>query len=356
MGFLGRFKGDMMRENNREYLVISVNDSEGDYTERMIARNRIEGLLPFSRREMNGEIFYYYDITGKKVFSGMFDSENDMMERTDVERICSSLCLLSDSLKEYLLDEDHVIIGPESMFYNSDKQIYEFLYVPGDVKTILSISAADLSGSDEKGSGVLCEDIKVYHGEVEDSGEEIYDFRHGVRCVWDRVMEKFDHQSGIEDLKRVYEIHQKVYSDSFDPGEVFAVKQGNSIQTSKKDAIDGSFKEKESEEDRFSRESLKNSIKGSWSETDVKNRFTDDNTGDSNIVRTEEEKNNTKIEKAGFFWRKEENEEEKTKDKTETLGEKIMAFDLKTYLGDLSKKFFSGKGVKKDLLKKAPLG
>ena len=47
MGFLGRFKGDMMRENNREYLVISVNDSEGDYTERMIARNRIEGLCHF---------------------------------------------------------------------------------------------------------------------------------------------------------------------------------------------------------------------------------------------------------------------------------------------------------------------
>ncbi len=363
MIFLNRSKWDFKRENSREYLVISVREEEKDYTEGMVSRNRIEGLLPLSKREMNGEVFYYYDVTGKKVFSEMFNGENDMMERMDVERICTSICLMSDAVNDYLLDEDHVIIEPDSMFYDADKQIYEFLYVPGDVKTLFSVNTAGEKEDYTEYPGVLREDVKVYHGEVEDPPEVRYDFKKGVRLVWDRVMEKFDHQSCMEDLKRVYEIHQKVYSESFDPGEVFAAKKEKShsnmlSSVSGRTIIEGEFREKETEgskvkeDDRFSRESLKSGIQGnSMKQNRQKGEITDQNEAPGKM-HSDPEEGKSELEKAKLFWGREESDEGDKSKKTVTLGEKIMAFDLKTCFGDLSKKFFAGKEEKKGLFKK----
>ena len=157
----------------------------------MLLHNEIESLIPLSVREFNGETFYYFDVSGRTSFYDMFAGEKDILERDDVERLCQSFMRLSEAISEHLLDPDEVRLSPELLFYDTESQSYEFLYVP--------------AGEEERKESETAET-----------------FNHKVKTVWDRVMEKFNHQSDLETLARVYDIYQKVSMQSFDLKEVFA--------------------------------------------------------------------------------------------------------------------------------------
>lgn len=206
---------ECVREGGKEYIVKKLEDVES-LTGRMLVKNNIASLISASLREFNGESYLYYDISGKIRFSDMFSGENDFMQKDDVEKLCQSFLALTDDLRDYLLEAEEIIVSPEYLFFDSDKKVYEFLYIPGR------------------------------------TGDE--SFNDGVKAVWDRVMEKFNHQSDLETIAKVYDIYQKVSMISFDPEEVFAPSQKNSSEENKE--INSSA------QDSFCKERLKDTIAG----------------------------------------------------------------------------------------------
>ncbi len=171
-----------VKEGGKEYLMSRLKG--GDlFTGKMFLRNEIDSVLKAFPREFNAETFVYYDISGKIRFSDMFTGENDIMDREDIDRLCRSFEKLTEDIREYLLDMEEVCVSPDSIFYVPEKKCYEFLYIPGK--------------------------------EAKDC------FNEGVRMMWERVMEKFNHQSDMDTIARVYDIYQKVSMQSFDPEEVF---------------------------------------------------------------------------------------------------------------------------------------
>ena len=183
------------REGGRDYLVAPFR-CDDTFTGKMLLNNEIETLIPVALREFNGESYIYYDVSGRTRFCDMFSGDKDIMEREDVERLCVSFEKLSGDIREYLLDIEELCVSSETLFYDPDKKQYEFLYIPGQ--------------KDEKSSEEECED------------SDHSAFNEGVKSIWERVMEKFDHHSDIESIARVYDIYQKVSMRSFDPEEVFA--------------------------------------------------------------------------------------------------------------------------------------
>lgn len=179
-----------VKENNKEYAVISAGGVEKDFTERMVMGNSIPWLVPVSKREFNGESSYYFDTTARRPFSDMFQSENDYMGKSEVEAICESIVGVTESVREYLLDIDDIELSPETYLFNTETERFEFMYIPGRKK----------------------------------DDEESVDFRGGVRLVWERVLKKFNRDADRDLIMKLYDMYQKMSADNFNPESVFKIK------------------------------------------------------------------------------------------------------------------------------------
>ena len=175
-------------ENDRKFLVYSQDYCGKVYTEQMLIKNKIEGLVDVRSRNFNGERALYYDITGLRLFSEMFLGDKDRMEARDVKRIAESFCQLSESMDEYLLDIKEVYLRPDKIFYNPSISCYEFIYIPGRYKESKDI---DRGLSEE------------------------------LREVWYRVIEKFDYKNNPKDLVYIYGVYQKICSGNSDIKSIF---------------------------------------------------------------------------------------------------------------------------------------
>ena len=290
-----------VREGGKEYLVARLK-SDDTFTGKMIVKNDIGSLLDATSREFNGDAYIYYDVSGRVRFCDMFNGEKDIMEREDVERLCRSFERLTGDVREFLLDIEETQVSTETLFYDPEKKEYEFLYVPdrrdttckceekpddgddgpGEIAAISeSCSGCDSAGCQKKNDpcshcavdpGCGSEDHCCQNGgsyEVR-SGN----FNEGVRAVWERVMEKFNHHSDIESIARVYDIYQKVSMNSFDPEAVFAPagKKGGLLEMAAGGEVVSETGERSMQGEVFSKEHLKDTIAGSC-ESDIKSAF-----------------------------------------------------------------------------------
>ena len=178
---------NIIKENSREFAVVSAGDAKKDFTERMVLDNNIPRLIPMSVREFNGEIYYYFDTTARRAFSDMFQNENDYMNISDVEAICESVVGVLESAREYLLDIDDIKLSPETYFYNTESGRFEFMYIPGR----------------------------------QEDGSESRDFRSGLRLVWERVLKKFSRDADRDFIMKLYDMYQKMSTDNFNPEKLF---------------------------------------------------------------------------------------------------------------------------------------
>lgn len=290
-----------VREGGKEYLVAKLKSND-TFTGKMIVKNDIGSLLDATSREFNGDAYIYYDVSGRVRFCDMFSGEKDIMEREDVERLCRSFERLTGDIREYLLDIEETKVSMETLFFDPEKKEYEFLYLPDRRSAGCKCDEKPDDGDDGPGEiaamsgscscciGTGCRKKKDSCSpctvDTGSSNEEHYcqnsgyhdvrsgNFNEGVRAVWERVMEKFNHHSDIESIARVYDIYQKVSMNSFDPEAVFAphVKKGVLIKTAEGGAVVSETGERSVQGEVFSKEHLKDTIAGSCG-SEIKNAF-----------------------------------------------------------------------------------
>lgn len=115
----------------RNYLVLECPpDLKDNYQYRMLAANRIRGLLDCSGRTIDGREYLYYDITSRQSLADLFDRRP--VRGADLERILESLFRVEERLTEYLLDTSHLIPDPACIFMDFRGQDCSFVYYPGD--------------------------------------------------------------------------------------------------------------------------------------------------------------------------------------------------------------------------------
>ena len=98
------------------------------YQYRMLAVNRIRGLLPCSLRTIDGQSYLYYEITSRQSLARRYDHR--VISGAEMKSILYSITSMMKSLSDYLLDDTHLFMDPEYIFYDYEKEAYWFTYYP----------------------------------------------------------------------------------------------------------------------------------------------------------------------------------------------------------------------------------
>ena len=145
-------KATYYNDSMRSYMIIPCPpeaETEG-YQYRMLEMNRIEGLLSCGLRYIDGERFLYYDITGRQSMQGLYEGRK--ISGTDLFNLLADMERVSLSLAEYLLDEQHLVLTKEQIFYDFGTGNYSFTYYPGEVTEpgIFRFIADSIDGPDKQ--------------------------------------------------------------------------------------------------------------------------------------------------------------------------------------------------------------
>lgn len=118
------------RNFNQSYMILEGEGATEENCElSVLAYNRIPGLLPMETEIADGEIRFWYDITGRQTL-------RDYLERRQVDEgllhlLFRSLEGLCSELAEYFLKESHVVLSPEYLYLDFSGETLEFVYLPG---------------------------------------------------------------------------------------------------------------------------------------------------------------------------------------------------------------------------------
>ncbi len=145
-------KATYYKDTLHSYMVIPCPpeaETEG-YQYRMLEMNRIVGILPCGLRYIDGEKFLYYNVTGKQSIRTLY--EDRKIPGTELFRLLKDMDRVSGLLAGFLLDEQHLILSPDQIFYDFGSGSYSFTYYPGAITEpeIFRFLAEGIEGSDKR--------------------------------------------------------------------------------------------------------------------------------------------------------------------------------------------------------------
>ena len=120
------------------------------YQYRMLEMNRIDGILQCGLRHIDGTGLLYYDTTGKQSLTGLYEGRK--IPGTELFRILEMMDSVSGSLSKYLLDEQHLVLTEDQIFYDFSSGKYYFTYYPGEIvdPEVFRFLADGIDGKDKK--------------------------------------------------------------------------------------------------------------------------------------------------------------------------------------------------------------
>ncbi|MBD5521511.1 MAG: FHA domain-containing protein [Lachnospiraceae bacterium] len=118
------------KDYNHNYMILeSKNDEEGDsYQRRMLVSNKIEGILGCSLRDVNGAVYFYYDISSKVSFENLYKGKQLSYEQ--VKDFFIQLNMIYQNLGKFFMDERALLVRPDCIYYDLTSRKYFGLYYP----------------------------------------------------------------------------------------------------------------------------------------------------------------------------------------------------------------------------------
>lgn len=116
---------EVVKEGTRTLLIREVDELERDapiFSEKIT----IHGLLSGSRRFRDGREYMFYEISGKRRLSEIYEQQS--ISCANLKELLLSIQSIRDRLYEYLLPEYAIILDPDYIFLSSDLTQYYYLY------------------------------------------------------------------------------------------------------------------------------------------------------------------------------------------------------------------------------------
>ena len=126
---------EYVRDLNRSYMIVKKEEEEDRFELRMLANNRIEGLLPFRENREGAELSLWYDISSRQSLDCYL--EMNPLDKDFLRRLIRALLHLGEALSPYLLDQNHLLLDPETVYVKNDGKEFCFCYFPseeGDIR------------------------------------------------------------------------------------------------------------------------------------------------------------------------------------------------------------------------------
>lgn len=124
-----RGKADFKREMNRNYMILCpIEKLRNPYAARMLSENRIDGLLAFQEKYMDGRRKYYYDITSHQPLKRLL--EHQAANGNEILRLISDLVSALRQLERFFLDADQLCLEPDMIYVEPDSFQCVFCLIP----------------------------------------------------------------------------------------------------------------------------------------------------------------------------------------------------------------------------------
>lgn len=126
-----RYKRDL----NSNYMILTDKDPlKETYEIRMITENRIYGFLPCVSQRHENTTEYYYEITGRQSMELLYERRKLNCEQ--LKSLLRELLRILESAEEYLLNPDHFVLRPESIYLHTRTEKLCLCYYTGYEKAI----------------------------------------------------------------------------------------------------------------------------------------------------------------------------------------------------------------------------
>lgn len=125
------------RSYNHNYMIIEAKKNEyTGFCEKIIQENEISGLLPCQFRVLEGRLFFYYEISGKRTLSQLFQKKK--IGAAEMRRLLTALSTMQRESQRYLLDFQKYVLLPEYLYSDFDiKHLYAVYYPDYEAETVL---------------------------------------------------------------------------------------------------------------------------------------------------------------------------------------------------------------------------
>ena len=124
---------EIKKEGNEKYLTIkNIKVTETEHQMQMLLNNNIRGLLPLKVKNINNNVEVFYEITSLLPLNKVF--ERNLMRKDDLIKFVMCIKQLVDTLKEYLLCGDNLVLDYEYIFCKKTQGTYYFCYSPVEVE------------------------------------------------------------------------------------------------------------------------------------------------------------------------------------------------------------------------------
>ena len=124
------------KDMNHNYLIIKIaaKENESQYQLKMMIENDIPGLLKLSQRYIDGESFLYYEINSLQTLKSMF--EHRKMDKQMAKLLLGGLMKVFRQIKNYLLSDDGLLLNPEFIYFNLEKEEVHFVFYPYENESV----------------------------------------------------------------------------------------------------------------------------------------------------------------------------------------------------------------------------
>ncbi len=118
------------RDYKHSYMILPCKLAEPDknYICRLLTSNKLEEILFCSLRHVNGEAYFYYDISSRTTLENLYRGRQFSFRQVKelFEQLYGIYCRLGD----YFMDEKKLVLLPEYLFYDLSRKKYVGLYYP----------------------------------------------------------------------------------------------------------------------------------------------------------------------------------------------------------------------------------
>lgn len=142
------------KDYRHNYLILKEDEDVGDaYRKKMLMENRMQGLLPCRIRYINGEALLYYEITSKQTMQSRY--EGGKVGLSLLQSLFVQLKAVTDALSEYLLPETGLMLSPEYVYMDAEREAFYFVYDPfgereNELQQLLEFLADNVNGEDHE--------------------------------------------------------------------------------------------------------------------------------------------------------------------------------------------------------------
>lgn len=130
------FEAKYYKDYNHNYMILESEDTgeQETYQRRLLASNKIEGLLRCSVRDVNGTVYFYYDISSKVSIENLYKAKEFSYEQ--LRDFFIQMDIIYRNLGQFFMDERGLIARPDCIYYDLSSGKYFGLYYPMKENTI----------------------------------------------------------------------------------------------------------------------------------------------------------------------------------------------------------------------------